>query len=91
MATPKRSGNEPFFPHAGDRGIKYWDWVWVHTPPGGSLKVRALVTDTGWGAAPNEIRTNMAVGNPWWANYFPTTKNPPEAPRYFWRGGQPPP
>jgi phospholipid/cholesterol/gamma-HCH transport system substrate-binding protein len=59
--------------------------------PSANFPVRALVTDTGWGAAPNEIRTNMGVGNPWWANYFPTTKNPPEAPRYFWRGGQPPP
>lgn len=59
--------------------------------PSANFPVRALVTDTGWGAAPNEIRTNVAVGNPWWANWFPTTKNPPEAPRYFWRGGQPPP
>lgn len=59
--------------------------------PSANFPVRALVTDTGWGAAPNEIRTNVAAGNPWWANYFPTTKNPPEAPRYFWRGGQPPP
>ncbi|WP_068287715.1 MCE family protein [Mycobacterium sp. E2462] len=59
--------------------------------PSANFPVRALVTDTGWGAAPNEIRTNVAVGNPWWGNWFPTTKNPPEAPRYFWRGGQPPP
>uniref|UniRef100_UPI0015C47478 MCE family protein n=1 Tax=Mycobacterium avium TaxID=1764 RepID=UPI0015C47478 len=59
--------------------------------PSANFPVRALVTDTGWGAAPNEIRTNVAPGNPWWANWFPTTKNPPEAPRYFWRGGQPPP
>jgi formate dehydrogenase major subunit len=27
------------------RNIKYWDWVWVKTPPGAELKVRALVTD----------------------------------------------
>ena len=59
--------------------------------PSANYPVRQLVTDTGWGAAPNEIRTNVAAGNPWWSNYFPTTKNPPEAPRYFWRGGQPPP
>jgi phospholipid/cholesterol/gamma-HCH transport system substrate-binding protein len=59
--------------------------------PSANFPVRALVTDTGWGAAPNEIRTNLAVGNPWWSNYFPTTKNPPEPPRYFYRGGQPPP
>jgi phospholipid/cholesterol/gamma-HCH transport system substrate-binding protein len=59
--------------------------------PSANYPVRQLVTDTGWGTEPNEIRTNLAVGNPWWSNYFPTTKNPPEAPRYFYRGGQPPP
>jgi phospholipid/cholesterol/gamma-HCH transport system substrate-binding protein len=59
--------------------------------PSANYPVRALVTDTGWGTEPNEIRTNLAVGNPWWSNYFPTTKNPPEPPRYFFRGGQPPP
>ncbi|BBZ51956.1 MCE family protein [Mycobacterium heidelbergense] len=59
--------------------------------PSANFPVRALVTDTGWGAAPDEIRTTPWVGNPWWANYFPTTKNPPEPPRYFYRGGPPPP
>jgi phospholipid/cholesterol/gamma-HCH transport system substrate-binding protein len=59
--------------------------------PSANYPVRQLVTDTGWGTAPNEIRTNLATGNPWWSNYFPTTKNPPEPPRYFFRGGQPPP
>jgi phospholipid/cholesterol/gamma-HCH transport system substrate-binding protein len=59
--------------------------------PSANFPVRALVTDTGWGAGPNEIRTNTGVGNPWWSNYFPTTKTPQEPPRYFWRGGQPPP
>jgi phospholipid/cholesterol/gamma-HCH transport system substrate-binding protein len=59
--------------------------------PSANFPVRALVTDTGWGAMPDEIRTTPWVGNPWWANYFPTTKNPPEPPRYFYRGGQPPP
>lgn len=58
--------------------------------PSANYPVRSLVTDTGWGAAPDEIRTTPWVGNPWWANYFPTTKNPPEAPRYNWRGGVPP-
>jgi phospholipid/cholesterol/gamma-HCH transport system substrate-binding protein len=58
--------------------------------PSANFPVRALVTDTGWGAAPDEIRTTPWVGNPWWANYFPTTKNPPEAPRYNYRGGVPP-
>lgn len=59
--------------------------------PSANYPVRQLVTDTGWGAAPNEIRSNVAAGNPWWGNWFPTTKNAPEPPRYFWRGGQPPP
>ena len=59
--------------------------------PSANFPVRQLVTDTGWGTAPDEIRTSPWVGNPWWANYFPTTKNPPEAPHYWYRGGQPPP
>jgi formate dehydrogenase major subunit len=38
---------------AGKRGIRYWDWMWLKSPTGASLKVRALVTDrvnpgTGW-------------------------------------------
>lgn len=38
---------------AADRGIKYWDWVWLKSPTGAQLKVRALVTErvghgTGW-------------------------------------------
>jgi formate dehydrogenase major subunit len=30
---------------AESRGIKYWDWVWVKTPTGAQIKVRALVTE----------------------------------------------
>ena len=30
---------------AADRGIKYWDFVWVKTPTGAQLKVRALITE----------------------------------------------
>jgi formate dehydrogenase major subunit len=30
---------------AADRNIKYWDWVWLKTPTGAQLKVRALVTE----------------------------------------------
>jgi len=30
---------------ASARGIKYWDWVWVMTPTGARIKVRALVTE----------------------------------------------
>jgi formate dehydrogenase major subunit len=38
---------------AEKRGIKYWDWMWLKTPTGATLKVRALVTErvnpgTGW-------------------------------------------
>jgi formate dehydrogenase major subunit len=38
---------------AADRGIKYWDWMWLKSPTGAQLKVRALVTErvnpgTGW-------------------------------------------
>src|SRR5260370_41878984 len=32
---------------ANDRGIKYWDWVWVKTPTGSQLTVRALLTERG--------------------------------------------
>ena len=27
------------------RGVKYWDWVWLKSPTGAQLKVRALVTE----------------------------------------------
>jgi len=30
---------------ANDRGIRHWDYVWVKTPTGAQLKVRALVTE----------------------------------------------
>ncbi|APV50602.1 formate dehydrogenase [Betaproteobacteria bacterium GR16-43] len=30
---------------AENRGIKYWDFVWVSTPTGAKIKVRALVTE----------------------------------------------
>jgi formate dehydrogenase major subunit len=30
---------------AAARSIKYWDWVWVSSPTGARLKVRALVTE----------------------------------------------
>jgi formate dehydrogenase major subunit len=38
---------------AAARGIKYWDWMWLLSPTGATLKVRALVTErvspgTGW-------------------------------------------
>ena len=30
---------------AAERGIKYWDWMWLKSPTGAALKVRALVTE----------------------------------------------
>jgi formate dehydrogenase major subunit len=30
---------------AESRGIKYWDWMWLKSPTGAALKVRALVTE----------------------------------------------
>jgi formate dehydrogenase major subunit len=30
---------------AADRGIKYWDTVWVRTPTGAQIKVKAMVTE----------------------------------------------
>ena len=30
---------------AADRGIRYWDWMWLKSPTGAALKVRALVTE----------------------------------------------
>jgi len=30
---------------AADRGIRYWDYVWLSTPEGAKLKLRAMVTD----------------------------------------------
>jgi phospholipid/cholesterol/gamma-HCH transport system substrate-binding protein len=42
--------------------------------------VRALVTNTGWGTRPNEIRTNPGLGHPWYINYFPVTRAVPEPP-----------
>jgi formate dehydrogenase major subunit len=30
---------------AADRGIRYWDWVWVRSPTGARIKVRAMVTE----------------------------------------------
>lgn len=53
-----------------------------------NFPVKQLVTDTGWGAAPNEIRTNPGIGHPYWVNKFPVTRAVPEPPSY--RGSGPP-
>ncbi|KAB7754754.1 MCE family protein [Mycolicibacterium phlei] len=41
--------------------------------------VRQLVTNTGWGTG-LDIRPNPGIGNPWFTNFFPTTRAVPEAP-----------
>lgn len=43
-----------------------------------NFPVKALVTDTGWGTLPNEIRTNPGIGFPGWADYLPVTRAVPE-------------
>ncbi|HEX4926382.1 MAG TPA: formate dehydrogenase subunit alpha [Burkholderiales bacterium] len=30
---------------AADRGVRHWDYVWLHTPTGAKLKLRAMVTE----------------------------------------------
>lgn len=47
-----------------------------------NFPVKQLVTDTGWGTNPNEIRTNPGVGHPFWVDYFPHTRAAPEPPSY---------
>ncbi|HET6733505.1 MCE family protein [Mycobacterium sp.] len=53
-----------------------------------NFPVKQLVTDTGWGTAPNEIRTNPGIGHPFYVNNFPVTRAVPEPPSY--RGMGPP-
>jgi len=53
-----------------------------------NFPVKQLVTDTGWGLAPNEIRTNPGIGHPYFVNKFPVTRAVPEPPSY--RGSGPP-
>lgn len=55
-----------------------------------NFPVKALVTDTGWGAQPNEIRTNPGIGFPGWANYLPVTRAVPEPPSIRYPGGPAP-
>lgn len=55
-----------------------------------NFPVKALVTDTGWGTLPNEIRTNPGIGFPGWANYFPVTRAIPEPPSIRYPGGPAP-
>lgn len=53
-----------------------------------NFPVKQLVTDTGWGVAPNEIRTNPGIGHPFWVDYLPVTRGTPQPPSY--RGVGPP-
>ena len=55
-----------------------------------NFPVKALVTDTGWGALPNEIRTNPGIGFPGWADYLPVTRAVPEQPSIRYPGGPAP-
>lgn len=50
-----------------------------------NFPVRALVTNTGWGTG-LDIRPNLGIGHPFFANYFPVTKAVPEQPRYYGEG-----
>ena len=55
-----------------------------------NFPVKALVTDTGWGTLPNEIRTNPGIGFPGWAAYLPVTRAGPEQPSIRHPGGPAP-
>lgn len=55
-----------------------------------NFPVKALVTDTGWGTLPNEIRTNPGIGFPGWADYLPVTRAVPEQPSIRHPGGPAP-
>ena len=47
--------------------------------------VRQLVTNTGWGTG-LDIRPNLGIGHPWWANYFPATRAVPDNPYFLGLG-----
>lgn len=51
-----------------------------------NFPVKQLVTDTGWGTAPNEIRTNPGIGHPFLVNNFPVTRGVPQPPAYHGSG-----
>jgi phospholipid/cholesterol/gamma-HCH transport system substrate-binding protein len=53
-----------------------------------NFPVKQLVTDTGWGTHPNDIRTKPGWGHPFYVNYLPSTRGVPGPPRY---GGANPP
>ncbi len=44
-----------------------------------NLPVRHLVTDTGWGTG-LDIRPNLGIGHPCWADYLPVTRAVPQPP-----------
>ncbi len=54
-----------------------------------NFPVRALVTNTGWGAGLDN-RPNPGIGFPGWANYFPVTRGIPEPPSIRNHGGPAP-
>jgi phospholipid/cholesterol/gamma-HCH transport system substrate-binding protein len=50
--------------------------------PSANYPVRDLVTDTGFGTDPSDIRTHPGIGHPWYVDYFPVTRAVPEPPSY---------
>jgi phospholipid/cholesterol/gamma-HCH transport system substrate-binding protein len=50
--------------------------------PSANYPVRQLVTDTGFGTDPSDIRTNPGIGHPWYVDFFPVTRPAPEPPSY---------
>jgi phospholipid/cholesterol/gamma-HCH transport system substrate-binding protein len=44
-----------------------------------NMPVRELITNTGFGTG-LDVRPNLGIGHPWWANYFPVTHGAPLPP-----------
>ncbi len=53
-----------------------------------NFPVKQLITDTGWGTRPNEIRMHPGFGHPFYVDYLPVTRAVPGPPSY--RGMNPP-
>jgi formate dehydrogenase major subunit len=58
---------------AADRGIRYWDHVWVRTPTGARLKLRAMVTER-VGSGTTFVPYHFAG---WWEGIDRLEKYPP--------------
>jgi formate dehydrogenase major subunit len=42
--------------------VKYWDWIWLKTPTGATLKVRALDTEP---VGPGSTRKPFHIAGRW--------------------------